>query len=85
MSRPIEELEQWVFDYLKEESGKDDVSRESNISDYIDSLDLMNILLDAEEIFFPGTHIPDNVIREWIQNMGTVGDFIDNVKKYINA
>ena len=42
MSKPISELEDWVFNYLKEETGED-LTREHMIDNYIDSLDVMNI------------------------------------------
>ena len=42
----------------------------------------MNIVIEAEDVFYPGKEIPDNVVREWIQNMGTIGEFIDNVHDY---
>jgi acyl carrier protein len=81
MSKPINELEGWVFEYLKNETGED-LTSEHLISNYIDSLDVMNIVMEAEDVFYPGKEIPDNVVREWIQNMGTIGEFIDNVHSY---
>jgi acyl carrier protein len=81
MSKPISELEDWVFNYLKEETGED-LTREHMIDNYIDSLDVMNIVMEAEDVFYPGKEIPDNVVRKWIQNMGTIGEFIDNVHNY---
>ena len=77
------EFEEWVFDYLKKETSKD-LTRESRILDHIDSLDVMNIIMEAEDVFFPDHQIPDDVIRDWIQSMETVGEFIDNVKSYTN-
>ena len=56
MSKPINELEGWVFEYLKNETGED-LTREHLISNYIDSLDVMNIVMEAEDVFYPGKEI----------------------------
>ena len=82
---PVDEFKVWLIDYLKEETGKENINTNTKIYDLIDSLDIMTLLLDAEEKFFAEYMLPDDIVKIMVSDPGTVENFTlklsDEIKK----
>jgi len=82
---PVDEFKVWLIDYLKEETGKEDIDINTDIYDLIDSLDIMTLLLDAEEKFFAEYPLPDDIVKIMVSDPDTVEGFtiklVEEIKK----
>ena len=51
MPKPIEELHEWVYNYMQTELGTVDATKDDTLTEVIDSLDVLNITMEVEELF----------------------------------
>jgi acyl carrier protein len=80
MPKPIEELHEWVYNYMETELGAQH-SKDDKLVEVIDSLDVLNIIMEVEELFLPpSVMIEDKTVQDWLKNKDlTIEHFLDNI------
>ena len=84
---PIEEFYEWGVKYLTKILTKPNeeppvVTVDSVVAETIDSLDLIEMLMECEERFFPGEYIPDHYIDKWKEEIVTFKDLLLKIKEW---
>ena len=80
MTKPIEELHEWVYNYIDTEL-QADISKEDRLLDKIDSLDILTTVMEVEETFLPpSVLIGDKEVQSWLADKEvTVEEFLDKI------
>ena len=81
MTKPIEELHEWVYNYMQTELGTVDATKDDKLTEVIDSLDVLNITMEVEELFLPShISIEDKTVQDWLKNKDlSIEEFLDNI------